>query len=210
MLPCLAINPTQIIDVVTQSDWGRFWSWRLTAAVLAALALFVAYHSIQRTRRMLNPDEVEELPLSTETFFGIAAIALGGVYLLLISLTSHNAATPGDIRWFAIATDLVHIVSATIWVGGIAFLATASIHAIRSGNQSSRATFLQLAANFAPLAIFATIILVASGIVSSMMQVTIPGGAQHTLRKSPRCQSPASRSPNWHRHQKQPHCHEIL
>ena len=169
-----AINPTQIIDVVTQSDWGRFWSWRLTAAVLAALALFVAYHSIQRTRRMLNPDEVEELPLSTETFFGIAAIALGGVYLLLISLTSHNAATPGDIRWFAIATDLVHIVSATIWVGGIAFLATASIHAIRSGNQSSRATFLQLAAGFSPLAIFATIILVASGIVSSLMQVTIP------------------------------------
>ena len=168
-----AIDPTRIIDVLTQSDWGRFWSWRLTAAVLAALALFAAFQSRRTAARSLENNEPEDVPLTTETPFGIAAIALGGVYLLLIALTSHNAATPSDIRWFAIASDLVHIISATIWVGGIAFLLVASTRAIGSGQQYARNAFVQLATSFAPLAIFAAIILVASGIVSSLVQVTV-------------------------------------
>ena len=169
-----AVDPTRVIDVVAQSDWGRFWSWRFAVAVLAAFAIFAAQQNIRRNRLSLEPDEHDEIPLTTETPFGIAAIALGGIYLLLIALTSHNAATPSDIRWFAIATDLIHIVAATIWIGGIAYLATASIHAMRSSTPTTSAAFIQLASRFAPLAIFATIILVASGVVSSLMQVTIP------------------------------------
>lgn len=169
-----ALNPSRLMQVITQSDWGSFWSWRFSAAILAAIALFGARQAVSRANRDPDHDEFDEPPISTETPWGIAAIALGGVYLLLISLTSHNAATPADIRWFAIATDLVHIVSATIWVGGIAYLAVASTQAIRSNDPQSRAMLLRLASRFAPVAIFATTILVASGIVSSLMQVTIP------------------------------------
>ena len=168
------IDPSRVIDVVVQSDWGRFWSWRLTAAVLAALTLLVASQTRKTTAQSLNDAELEELPLTTETAFGIAALAVGGIYLLLISLTSHNAATPADIRWFAIATDIVHVLAATTWIGGIAYLLIASASAVRSGDQTSRIVLLQFATRFAPLAIFATTIVVASGIVSSLMQITIP------------------------------------
>ena len=168
------LNPTRLIDVATQSDWGRFWSWRFTAAVLAVIALFAARQLIHRSKLALNPHEIEELPLTTETPWGIATIALSGIYLLLISLTSHNAATPADIRWFAIATDLIHISAATIWVGGIAYLVVGSLLTIRSDDPRSPAMLLQHASRFAPLAIVATAVLVASGIVSSLMQVTIP------------------------------------
>ena len=170
----VAIRPNQLIDLVTQSDWGRFWSWRFTTAIVAAIAVFAAVQSIRQKRKILGPDDLEENSLTTETPFGIAAIALGGIYLLLISLTSHNAATPADIRWFATATDIVHVAAATTWVGGIAYLLVASVHAIRSDDQLSRTALRQFATRFAPLAIFATTILVASGIVSSLMQVTIP------------------------------------
>ena len=169
-----SISPSQLINVVAQSDWGRFWSWRFTAGILAALATFAALKSHQQKRKTLGPVELEDLPLTAETLFGIAAIALGGIYLLLISLTSHNAATPTDIRWFAIATDLVHIAAAITWVGGVAYLLVASVYAIRSNDSLSRTTLLQFASRFGPLAIFATTTLVASGIVSSLMQVTIP------------------------------------
>ena len=168
------LNPTRLIDVVTQSDWGRFWSWRFTAAILAVIALFGARQLIYRTKLDLNPDETDELPLTTETPWGIAAIALSGIYLLLISLTSHNAATPTDIRWFAIVTDLIHISAATIWVGGIAYLVVGASMTIRSNDPRSHAALLQCASSFAPLAIVATAIIIASGIVSSLMQVTIP------------------------------------
>ena len=169
-----AFNPSRLTQVVTQSEWGNFWSWRFTAAILAAIALLGARQTVSRAKREADLDEFEDPPLSTETPWGIAAIALGGAYLLLIALTSHNAATPEDIRWFAIATDLVHVISATIWVGGIAYLVVASIQAMRSDEPQSRQMLLRLASRFAPVAIFATTILVASGIVSSLMQVTIP------------------------------------
>ncbi len=169
-----AFNPSKLAQVITQSDWGNFWSWRFTVAIVAAIALFGARQAVGNAERDSDHDELEEPPLLTETPWGIAAIALGGVYLLLIALTSHNAATPEDIRFFAIATDLVHVISATIWVGGIAYLAVVSIQSIRSDEPTSREMLLRLASSFAPIAIFATTILVASGVVSSLMQVTIP------------------------------------
>ena len=169
-----SVDPTRLFDILTQSDWGRFWAWRFTAATLAALTLLAAIQTRKTAARSLKDDELEDLTFTTESPFGIAALAIGGVYLLLISLTSHNAATPTDIRWFAIVTDLIHVLAATTWVGGIAYLLVVSVHAIRSDDQSSRTALLTFATRFAPLAIFATTVLVASGIVSSLLQVTIP------------------------------------
>lgn len=172
--PAAAIDPTRIFNVLTQSDWGRFWAWRFAAAVLAAMALFAATQSRKTTTSSIRDNELDELSFTTESPFGIAALAIAGIYLLLISLTSHNAATPTDIRWFAVATDLIHVLAATTWIGGIAYLLTASIHTIRSDDQIFRTVLLRFATRFAPIAIFATTVLVASGIVSSLMQVTIP------------------------------------
>lgn len=169
-----AIRPNNLIDVIAESDWGRFWSWRLTAAILAAIATLAVIQTNRRTNRTPESAKIDDSSLFTETPFGIAAIALGSIYLLLISLTSHNAATPSDIRWFAVATDLIHIITATIWVGGISYLLIATVHTLRSRDEPSRTSLLQLATRFAPLAIFATTVLVASGIVSSLMQVSIP------------------------------------
>ena len=168
------VTPSNLIDVVAQSDWGRFWSWRLTAAVIAAIVTFASIQTTRRIKRTPESATLEDDSLFTETPFGIAAISLGGIYLLLISLTSHNAATPSDIRWMAIGTDLIHVITATIWVGGIAYLLAASLIAVRSRNEPARAALFKFATNFAPLAIFATTVLVASGIVSSLMQVSIP------------------------------------
>ncbi len=173
-VPIHAVGPGQLIDVATESDWGRYWSWRITAAILAGLSLFAALQLRRDDPYTKEHEDLEEMSLTTETPMGIGAIALGGIYLLLIALTSHNAATPSDIRWFAIATDLIHVIAATIWVGGIAYLLTASVVAARIPNAHSPSVVLELASRFAPLAIFATTVLVASGIVSSLMQVTIP------------------------------------
>ena len=167
------IRPNHLIDVIAQSDWGRFWSWRLTAAVLAAAVVIAGLQTARRAELSPEPN-FDDRSLFTESPFGIAAIALGGIYLLLISLTSHNAATPSDVRWMAIATDLIHIITATIWVGGVAYLLAATAAALRSGNEHSRTALLKFATKFAPLAVFATTVLVASGIVSALMQVSIP------------------------------------
>ncbi len=173
-VPIHAIGPGQLIDVATESDWGRYWSWRISAVILAGLALVATIQLRRDDPYTKEPEELENMSLITETPMGIGAIAFGGIYLLLITLTSHNAATPSDIRWFAIATDLIHIIAATIWVGGIAYLLTAYVISARLPDVHSPSVLLKFASRFAPLAIFATTVLVASGIVSSLMQVTIP------------------------------------
>lgn len=173
-VPIHAIGPDQMVDVATESDWGRYWSWRITAAVLAGLALFAAIQLRRDDPYTQEAEDLEEMSLITETPMGIGAIALGGIFLLLIALTSHNAATPNDIRWFAIGTDIVHVVAATIWIGGIAYLLMASVITARIPDLRSSSVHLEFAARFAPWAIFAVTILVASGIVSYLMQVTIP------------------------------------
>ena len=159
--------------MATESDWGRYWSWRISAVILAGLALVATIQLRRDDPYTKEPEELENMSLITETPMGIGAIAFGGIYLLLIALTSHNAATPNDIRWFAIATDLIHIIAATIWVGGIAYLLTAYVISARLPDVHSPSVLLKFASRFAPLAIFATTVLVASGIVSSLMQVTI-------------------------------------
>lgn len=173
-VPLNAIGPGQLLDVATESDWGRYWSWRITAAILAGLALFAAIQLRRDDPYTKETEDLEEMSLVTETPMGIGSIGFGAIYLLLIALTSHNAASPSDIRWFAIGTDLIHVIAATIWVGGIAYLLAASIISARIPDVHAPSVVLKFASRFAPLAIFATTILVASGIVSSLMQVTIP------------------------------------
>ena len=37
-IPLYAANPGQLIEVASASDWGRYWSWRFTVAILACLS----------------------------------------------------------------------------------------------------------------------------------------------------------------------------
>ncbi len=145
-----------IWSILTETDWGRAWIWRVALAVALGEVAFVAW------RRGEN--------------LGILAlgIALGAGALLTVSLTSHAAATPA-VRGGALVNDFVHMIAAAVWVGGLFSLAVAIrlVFANLSGD-GRRAALTALAARFSAVAGASVAALALTGAYSAWAQVTIP------------------------------------
>ena len=165
---------TELPQIATGSAWGFNWSLR-TGAALVALVLVAVAHGF-RARREPDDDESAVVNiLTTDSIFGALALASGIGYLVLVSLASHSAATPADIRWIAVAGDIVHITAATVWVGGLVYLLVASATLLRSEVGRNRMTFIaSAAARFTPIAVISAAALFASGALSALMQVGVP------------------------------------
>lgn len=97
------------IQIILQTYWGHFWIWRvLVLLVLAGVAVLVLVDwSPQRSGR--RP-------------WQISAIALSAGVLFLYSMVGHDAAVT-SIHTTAVFTDYLHLIAASVWVGGIIYLA---------------------------------------------------------------------------------------
>ena len=180
------LNFSYLVQAATQGEWGTYWSIRFAVAILAAMALFMAHQTQKRSENSTpathpevsldDSDEYDddESKLLAGNVWAVLGLASAATYLVLISLSSHSATVPGDIRWIAIASDIIHIVAASTWVGGLAYLANAAFTSLRTTSGSeSRALITQMAIRFTPIAILSATVLIASGIISAVMQVTI-------------------------------------
>ena len=108
---------------------------------------------------------------SAKSFALCAGCGMG--ILMTISLTSHAAATPG-LRMEAVANDFVHLVAASIWVGGLAALASALTEIIMFADRSERRALLEaLLRRFSPIAAASVALLAMTGLFSAWAQVTV-------------------------------------
>ena len=155
-----------LAEVALGTEWGRFWIAKQGTMVLVFLLLIAAV----KVRRGYIPSL-----LITETFPGQAAIVVSAAVLALISLTSHSAATPPDVRLVAVLTDFMHMVSASAWVGGVAMLVGGFALTSRSlGRVAASESIQEVGRPFTPIALFAAFALVVTGTVSTWTQVNIP------------------------------------
>jgi copper transport protein len=99
-----------IVDLLEQTRLGTFLVWRSVAILVVATALTLALRAERRGHR-------EQARIA-------AALAAGAAtaVLVTVSLLSHAAAAPGS-TW-AVLSDIVHLVVASSWVGGLVLLAT--------------------------------------------------------------------------------------
>ena len=186
------LNISYLVQAAAQGEWGTYWSIRFAVAIVAAIALFMAHQtqkrSVETSRiRPESPpdddnetddrdeyDDDDESKLLAGNIWAILGFASAAMYLVLISLSSHSATVPGDIRWIAVASDIIHILAASTWVGGLTYLAIAAFTSLRTtSGTESRALIAQMAIRFTPIAMLAATALIASGIISAVMQVTI-------------------------------------
>ena len=153
-------NPLR--SLLAETDWGRLWIWR---ALLAALMTAVLTVEWRRVRRELEPRG------SLALIFITAVLGVG--VLVTISMTSHGAATP-NVRSIAILNDLVHMVSAAVWVGGLLSLAMAVYVSFGMlGDSERRLILAALARRFSIIAGLSVAVLVMTGLYSAWAQVTV-------------------------------------
>jgi copper transport protein len=164
--------------VAIDSGWGRLWTYRFIAVVGIGVLFVLA-------RRMAAPidelgdedsdDDELEVTLTGDSVVAQAAAVLGLVFIGLIAASSHNAASPSEIKTFAIATDFVHLVASMVWLGGLIYLAFAVPIFLKKLGSSGVAELLESTIpRFTVLGLLSAGILVITGIFSSYMQVTEP------------------------------------
>ena len=149
-------------SLLVETDWGRLWLWRALLAALMMVVLGTAW------LRLRTEDESRGV-----LFLMYSAALLGLGVLLTISMTSHAAATP-NVRGMALLNDLVHMVGAAVWVGGLISLATTLFLSFKLLENSERRPILtSLARRFSLVAGLSVAVLVLTGIYSAWAQVTV-------------------------------------
>ena len=153
-------NPLR--SLLAETDWGRLWIWRALLAALMTAVLTVEWRRVRR-----EPEPRGSLAL----IFITAVLGIG--VLVTISMTSHGAATP-NVRSIAILNDLVHMVSASVWVGGLLSLAMAVYVSFGMlGDSERRLILAALARRFSIIAGLSVAVLVLTGLYSAWAQVTV-------------------------------------
>ena len=167
---------TQLPSVALDSAWGINWSMKTAAAVVATALILIA-HRLRQQHASDDATDSEDYAnvLMTDSLFGALAFAAGLAYLVLVSLSSHNAAAPEDIRWLAIVGDATHIAAASAWVGGLLYLLVSASVVLTSDRRQDATRFLLAASlRFTPVAVVAAAALFASGIMVALVQVAVP------------------------------------
>lgn len=164
----------QLPNIALDSAWGINWSMKTAAAIVAIVLLLLAHRLRQRSSDSADADDGGNI-LLTDSLAGALALAAGLAFLVLVSLSSHNAATPEDIRWIAIVGDVTHIVAASAWVGGLLYLLVTASAVLTSDNRQDATKYLLAATlRFTPLAVVAAAALFASGFMIALVQVAVP------------------------------------
>ena len=138
-----------ITTLLLESRFGTFWLTRQLA--MATVAAVVGLALLGRGPRSVLP---------------VAAVAGGLVALYTITMVSHAAGAPG--RFWAFSADFVHLATAALWLGGVAFLALLALQTRAAGERVERATVLRFVSWFSIAAAASVYLLAATGLVRAL------------------------------------------
>ncbi len=161
--------------VLFDSDWGGRWIWRALVLVASGMVLaFAAYQSFASSGDDDEDSEPEPPSLITETLPGQALLLLGLGALFLTTISGHNAAVPSEVRLPGIISDFIHLIAASIWVGGLFYLVF-GLPILRRELQGQElgAALSRVVPRFSTLAISSAGVLVITGLFAGWMQVKI-------------------------------------
>ncbi|MEJ2623378.1 MAG: copper homeostasis membrane protein CopD [Pseudolabrys sp.] len=136
--------------LLTQTQFGEVWQWRAAASAILALSLAVAWR-----------DTVAPRPSAAIAI--VLAIFLAGS----LAWAGHGAATPGAFGNVHLAADILHLIAAGLWIGGLPPLALVLAIAARTGGAAGLSAAARVTRHFSSLAAASVLLLLLSGIVNT-------------------------------------------
>jgi copper transport protein len=110
----------------------------------------------------------------------LAALTLGAAYLALTPALAGHASIEHP-TWLFFPSDVLHVLAASVWVGGIACLLLALPAATRRLEGTDRTKLLLATlARFSPLALAAVVTIAITGVVQALIDVRTVHGLLHT------------------------------
>jgi copper transport protein len=176
---------SDVLSDTLQTRFGAVWAARagdwllLGALLLGAKALrrgLVATVLPPSTRA--DSQGVELTPAPPRSI--LAALALGAAYLAITPALAGHASIESP-TWLFFPSDVLHVLAASVWVGGIACLLLALPAATRELPSAERGRLLLATlARFSPLALGAVVTIAITGVVQALIDVRSFHGLLHT------------------------------
>ena len=142
-------------SLLLATDWGLSWRLTATGAVLALLAfLFAASDGRGSDLRRAS---------------WIVASALAGAMCAFPAFTGHAAGTEG-LRWLSIPADILHVLAAGSWIGGLFFVLVAELRERRRTGRGN-ALLAEVLPLFSQVALIAGAVLIGTGALASWLHV---------------------------------------
>lgn len=154
------LSPTLLYGLVAHSDFGLFWILR-QVIVLLALALTLATMYTSRSR---------EKPLNE----GIAWIyfILGLGLLCAVTLSGHAAAARSNVIMLAVLSDLLHLLAASLWIGGLFYIALIYLPLLDRYPMLARTrSLLAVLKHYSPLAFVGVALMAVSGPLNATVRM---------------------------------------
>ncbi len=186
-----------IVQNTLESRFGTVWGLRAIDWVLLGALLAVAARLTRRAQTSCGADpnattDASEVAATTTTHANapaltplpprplLGAIAIGAAYLAIVPALGGHASIQSPTAIFFPA-DVLHVLAASIWVGGIACLLLALPIATRELDRPERSRLLLATlTRFSPLALAAVIAVAATGVVQAYIDVRSLDGLLHT------------------------------
>jgi putative copper export protein/methionine-rich copper-binding protein CopC len=151
------------LRVLTQTDWGAIWITRAIALLVAALLMAAWALRLRNDRPM--------------------AIAIGSALLVVTAceaLAGHATSLEGGIGIVTVASG-AHLLSAGVWMGGLAVMAVCLAPSMRRDRSSRDALISSAWRAFSPIAGAAVVVVAATGLYEAGRYVPDLGGLLTTL-----------------------------
>jgi copper transport protein len=146
-----AISPQLLIGLVSNSRFGTYWTMREIVVVLALLIALYVFFTKQR-------------PRIVSASLAWINLVLGLALLIAVTLSGHAAATNNNILVFAVLVDWLHLLAASLWVGGMMYISTTYLPVLKGRSlKECASSLLSTLPRYSPLAITGVIIMAVSG-----------------------------------------------
>jgi putative copper export protein/mono/diheme cytochrome c family protein len=137
--------------VLTRTRFGETWQVRSILAVLVAASMFALNRGSLNSQRRL----------------GAVSIVLAASLVGALAWAGHGAATPDAIGGVQLTADVLHLVAAGIWIGGLLPLTAMLVTARRQGDVRSIAIAAEATRRFSVLGVGSVLTLLVTGMVNT-------------------------------------------
>ncbi len=155
-----AFSPSILLGLISSGHFGTYWIMR---QVVVVLALFATIYALFAQRRQKALGEV----------FSWVTLLLGLALLIALTLSGHAAAVSGNIAVFAVLSDWLHLLAASLWIGGMMYIATTYLPILmRIPLQERINSLITVLPRYSPLAIVGVIIMTVTGPFNATTRMT--------------------------------------
>jgi len=155
-----ALSPTLLTGLATSGRFGMYWMMREVVILIAMIpALYMLFQ--------------QQRPRIARTVLPIVNLFLASALLIAITMSGHAAAVSPTIVSYAIVLDWLHLLAASLWVGGIIYIATNYLPVLRYLPIPQQArSLVTVLPYFSPLAVAGVLIMATTGPFSAAFHLT--------------------------------------